>query len=134
MRKAELTNGTKVFVLNIQQYVSANVFAVALRNEFYSEISEELEEILNQYAHLRVEDTNLIDERLNNLFTECDFIKNLTKKKAEKILRVNLKMYGREGNIEDETYSASYERGQALNICYEMSLEWVKKKYPHLSN
>jgi hypothetical protein len=134
MKKAELTNGTKVFVLNIQQFVSASVFAVSLRNEFYTEIAEKLEVILNNYAYLRVENTELFDESLNNMFLECDFIEKMTKKKAEELLRLNLKMYGKEGSIEDEMYSSSYERGEALNRCYQIALEWVKKNYPYLSN
>jgi hypothetical protein len=74
MKKAELTNGTKVFVLNIQQFVSASVFAVSLRNEFYTEIAEKLEVILNNYAYLRVENTELFDESLNNMFLIKSFL------------------------------------------------------------
>jgi hypothetical protein len=133
MIKAELTNGTKIFVLKIEHYVTLGVFTKALANEFYNHISERLESVINDNHYRLSYNTDKFDFELNELITNSkSFFKTLTKKKVEELLRDNLRNYGREGSIDGTLFEASYERGLALNKCHEIAREWLKKKYPHL--
>jgi hypothetical protein len=132
MRKTELTNGAKIFVVNVKQYVSLDVFTRALGNEYYDSISEKLENLINSTVEQFKWSNGEFEPGLDKLFEDKSFFKSLTKKGAEELLRYNLKLYGREGSIDTSLYEASYERGEAINRCYEVAREWVMKKYPHL--
>ncbi len=46
MIKAELTDGTNIFVVKIEHYVTLSIFTKVLGIEFYDEISQEVEEII----------------------------------------------------------------------------------------
>lgn len=137
MVKAELTNGTKIFVLKIEQYVSLSVFTKALGNQLYNEISSETEEIIHKcdgfiFDHRKSIDDTKFEEMVDEFFNNLTFFKKLTKSNSEQILRDSLKQYGRDGSIEQELFEASYERGMIVNKCYDLAREWVKEKYPYL--
>lgn len=137
MVQAELTDGTKIFVLKIEQFVTLSVFKQALGNELYSQISFEMEEIIKKcdgfyWNHTKDIDNDLFEEKIGEMFEKTAFFKKLTKKKAEEILRDNLRFYGREGNMDSGMFEASYERGLVANKCYDFAREWVIEKYPHL--
>ena len=135
MVKSELTDGTKIFVVKTEHYVSLPVFIRAIRNEFYNTISEEIESILFKTEHSPIRgffDSKSFEEMIEEFIINHPFFKKLTKSKSEKILRRSLKMYGREGDLDDTLYEASYERGYVLEKCYDISREWVIKNYPYL--
>jgi hypothetical protein len=135
MIKAELTDGTNIFVVKIEHYVTLSMFTRALGIEFYDEISQEVEVIIrDSEVHFRSGLTQVYDSKLDELMDNNSFFKKLTKKRAEELLRFNLKMYGREGSIDSTMYEASYERGEALNRCYDMARQWVIEKFPHLKS
>lgn len=135
MVKSELTDGTKIFVVKTEHYVSLSVFIRAIRNEFYSTISEEVESIISTTEHSPIRgffDSESFEVRIDEYIINHPFFKKLTKSKSEKILRHSLKMYGREGDLDDTLYEASYERGYVLEKCYDIAREWVIKNYPYL--
>lgn len=137
MIKAELTNGTKIFVLKIEQYVTLSVFKQALGNELHSQVSAEVEEIIKKcdefyWNHAKDIDNDRFEEMIGEMFERTAFFKKLTKKKAEEILRDSLRQYGRDGSMDSGMFEASYERGMVVNKCYEIAREWVIRKYPHL--
>lgn len=134
MRKSELTNGTKILVVNIKHFVSIGVFATALRNEFYDSISPELENIIHDDVPQWTYGGEKFEPKLDELLKNSTFFENLTKIEAEEMLKLNLKYHGKEGSIDTTLYEASYERGEALNRCYNIAREWVEKKFPYLSN
>lgn len=138
MIKSELTNGTKIFVVRTEHYVSLGVFVLALRNHFYVHLSQKIEDLIREeetperdFGYVDFKSKNF-EEELETIITNEIVINKLTKKKAEEILKHSLKFYGREGQIEDADYEASYERGLALDVIYKIVREWVIKKYPHL--
>lgn len=137
MKKAELTNGAKIFVLKIEQFVTLTVFKQALGNELYMQISLEVENIIKDvdvfYSNYAKDiDNDLWEEKINQMFKRNVFFRILTKKKAEEILRHTLMYYGRDGGMDSGMFEASYERGMVVNKCYELAEEWIIKKYPHL--
>jgi hypothetical protein len=135
MKKGELTNGTKVFVLKIEHFVSLDVFARALGNELYDSISQDLEEIIFDFDKIRYRssiDFKSFESQLDELLGSSSFIKTLNKKRAEELLRWDLKFYGKKGSIDDFEFEASYERSATLNKCHEITRKWVMEKYPHL--
>lgn len=136
MTKAELTNGTKIFVLKIEQFVSLSSFTKALGNHFYDLISEKLEKMIIYCDYATPSDWKFDDEKFKSevdvLIKEMIKTEKLTKRKVEKILKDSLRLYGREGSKEDGMFEASYERGEALNKCYSTAREWITNKYPHL--
>jgi hypothetical protein len=134
MIKAELTNGTNIFVVKIEHYVTLSIFTKVLGFEFYNDISQEVEKIIGDSEGYFGTLTQVYDSKLDELIDNKPFFKKLTKKKAEELLRINLKMYGREGAIDSSMYEASYERGEALNRCYDMAREWLIEKFPHLKS
>lgn len=62
-----------------------------------------------------------------------EFPNNLTKKKAEGILRHRLFFHGNNGELEDGRFEASFEEGETFNAIYDDAFEFVKSKYPWLS-
>ena len=74
--------------------------------------------------------TALTDEYFNK---HESFPKNLTKKRAEEILKNSLFFFGLQGQYEDTYFEASYEEGSRRNEIYSDALEWVKSKYEWLS-
>lgn len=131
MIKAELVSGTKVFVLKIEHLVTLSVFTQALGNQLYTDISPETEEIVNESERHNI-DTDTYEKTVDEFFNNLTFFKKLTKKKAEEILRDNLKWHGRDGNMDSGMLEASYERGLIVNKCYDLTREWIIQKYPHL--
>ena len=134
MIKAELTNGTNIFVVKVEHYVTLGVFVRVLGNELYNEISEEVEIIVRKIENPFRRDVETYEPELDKLISDNSFFKKLTKKRAEELLRFNLKMHGKEGSIDSTMYEASYERGEALNRCYDMAREWVVEKFSHLKS
>ena len=134
MIKGTLTTGTNVFVIKIEHFVSLDVFTRALGNEFYDSISEELENLINTTVERLTWNNGEFEPGLDKIFETQSFFKKLTKKRAEELLRYNLKLYGKEGSIDTSLYEASYERGEAINRCYKMAREWVIEKFPHLKS
>lgn len=137
MKKGQLTSGENVFIIRVEHLVSLGTFCIALRNHFYLNLSHKFEEIvreseLSEKSRGYLKQTRSIEEQLFELIQEESIFKKLTKKEAENILKTSLMFHGRYGEIEDTDYEASYERGFALNTCYDFAREWVIKKYPHL--
>jgi hypothetical protein len=137
MKKAELVNGTKIFVLKIEQFVTLSVFTQALGNQLYTDISPETEKIILKcdsfyFNHTKDMDTDTFEKMVDEFFNNLTFFKELTKKKAEEILRDNLKWHGRDGNMDSGMLEASYERGLIVNKCYDLTREWIIENYPHL--
>lgn len=62
-----------------------------------------------------------------------NFPKKLTKKEAEEILRYRLFFHGNNGELEDGYFDASFEEGEAFNAIYSDAFDFVKSKYPWLS-
>ena len=61
------------------------------------------------------------------------FPKKLTKKEAEEILRHRLFFHGNNGELEDGYFEASFEKGEVFNAIYSDAFDFVKSKYPWLS-
>lgn len=133
MKKGQLTSGENVFIVRVEHLVSLTTFCIALRNYFYLNLSHKFEEIVTESERGYHRQHILLEEQIFKLIQEESIFKKLTKKEAEGILKTSLMFYGRYGEIEDTDYEASFERGFALNTCYDMAKEWVSKKYPHLS-
>lgn len=139
MKKSQLTTGENIFVIRTEHLVTLSVFCVALRNYFYLNLSYELEELIREseiseknMGYLKIEKIS-IEDRITKIIQEESIFKKLTKKEAEKILKTSLNFYGRDGEIQSTDYEGSYERGFALNACYDMAKEWIIKKYPYLN-
>ena len=138
MKKSQLTTGENIFVVRTEHLVTLSVFCIALRNHFYVKLGHKLEDLIrdgeiSERSRGSYYPTPIsIEDEIRKIIEDESIFKKLTKKDAEDILKTSLKFYGREGMIEDGDYESSYERGLALNICYDMSREWVIKKYPHL--
>lgn len=135
MTRAELVNGTKVFVVKIEQLVSLGVFSRALGNEFYTHLSEEIEQIIHDTEHNPFRghfDTEGFERSIEELVDGSEFFKRMSKHKAQRLLRANLRLYGREGSIDSTDYEASFERGFALARCRDAAHDWVVQKYPYL--
>ena len=55
------------------------------------------------------------------------------KQEAEEILRHRLFFHGNNGELEDGSLEASFEEGETFNAIYDDAFEFVKSKYPWLS-
>ena len=139
MKKGQLTSGVNIFIVRTEHLVSLGTFCIALRNHFYLNLSYKFEEMVRESEMSEKSRGYLVpaisvEKQLFELIQEESIFKKLTKKEAEKILKNSLMFYGRYGEIEDTDYEASFERGFALNTCYDMAREWLINKYPHLKS
>ena len=63
-----------------------------------------------------------------------EFPERLTKKEAEKILRLSLFSYGCQGQYEDGYFEASFEESEKYANISNSAFAWVKEKYEWLRN
>ena len=61
------------------------------------------------------------------------FPKKLSKKTAEEILRHRLFFEGNNGELEAGYFDASFEEGENFNAVFDKAYDFVKSKYPWLS-
>jgi hypothetical protein len=64
---------------------------------------------------------------------EEEFPNRLTKKAAEKILKIGLYFYGIYGRFADGFFEAAAEEGERYNNIYEVAEQWVDKNHRHLA-
>lgn len=107
MRKSNLTDGTPMLVMKIDQFVTLRVFAQALTDFYVSAFNSDSKTII-------------------------DFDK-LWKTQAIDILKHQLRKFGRDGDYKDGFFEAcEADEGKFYNGVYALATEWVLKHYPYL--
>jgi hypothetical protein len=85
---------------------------------------------ISHFVTIRAFATALSEEFYIN---SVPFPENLTKKKAEEILRHRLFFHGIKGELKDGCFEAAYEEGEIFNSLYNKATDFIKNKYPWLS-
>lgn len=67
----------------------------------------------------------------NFYMKSLDFPEKLTKKEAYKILKHRLYFHGKNGELPDGFFDASFEEGEIFNNLYDKAKEWILEKYEH---
>ncbi|WP_286709986.1 MULTISPECIES: hypothetical protein [Sphingobacterium] len=67
-------------------------------------------------------------------YTQGDIAKldKLTKKRAEEILKTQIRLFGKQGEHQSGFFESTDEVGEEYNSTYDSVREWIMNKYPHL--